>query len=239
MDACRRICAIRAKKSEHKIIESLTEEETKAILEAIGSDTLWDQRDYALILLMYNTGARVQELADLTIEDLKVDGAPQVKLKGKGRKERIVPLWEETVRSAQPWLKTREQAGISAEHLFVNSHRRQISRFGIAHILSKYASMAAEVRLTKKQERHTTYDTAHNGPAPDPIRRRHHRRERLARTCRHQDNQPLCRHQHRDAAARPWSNALHRESKRTKRCSGTSPKSWLCCTPSHPRRYVE
>jgi len=163
MDACRRICAIRAKKSEHKIIEPLTEEETKAILEAIRSDTLWGQRDYALILLMYNTGARVQELVDLTIDDLKADSAPQVKLKGKGRKERVVPLWQETSDALNQWLKARKQAGVSAEHLFVNSHRRKISRFGIAHILSKYASMAAQKcvslrgkNVTPHTMRHTT-----------------------------------------------------------------------------------
>jgi site-specific recombinase XerD len=70
---------------------------------------------------MYNTGARAQELVDLHVNDLKTDGLAQVKIKGKGRKERIVPIWEETVNAINRWIKTREQAGISAEHLFVNS----------------------------------------------------------------------------------------------------------------------
>jgi site-specific recombinase XerD len=163
MDACKRICSIRAKKTEHKIIESLTEEEVYAILEVIPSDTIWHQRDYALILLMYNTGARVQELVDLPVSDLESDGLAQVKLKGKGRKERIVPLWEETAEAINRWIKAREQAGISAEHLFINSHRRKISRFGIAHILGKYASMAGEncfslrdKHVTPHTFRHTT-----------------------------------------------------------------------------------
>ena len=163
MDACKRICAIRAKKTEQKIIEPLTEEEVKAILEAVPSGTHWHKRDYALILLMYNTGARVQELADLNTQGLRIDRVPQVKLKGKGGKERIVPLWNETAEALRRWIKAREHTGISTEHLFINAHRRQISRFGIAHILAKYTARAAETcpslhekNVTPHTFRHTT-----------------------------------------------------------------------------------
>jgi len=163
MDACKRICAIRAKKTEHKVIESLSEEEVESILRAVPTETLWHQRDYALLLLMYNTGARVQELADMTLESLKIDASPQVKLRGKGRKERINPLWEKTAAAIKQWLKAREQAGITSEYLFVNSHRLKLSRFGIAHIVSKYVTLAAATcsSLTKKNVtphtfRHTT-----------------------------------------------------------------------------------
>jgi len=163
MDACQRICTIRAKKTEHKVIEALTEAEVEAILRAVSSETAWHQRDYALLLLMYNTGARVQELADLRIEDVKADDCPQVKLMGKGRKERVNPLWKKTAAAINQWLKAREQAGITSEHLFVNSHRQQLSRFGIAHIVSKYVTLAATTcpSLAKKNVtphtfRHTT-----------------------------------------------------------------------------------
>ena len=163
MDACKRICAIRAKKTQHKVIEALTEKEVEAILRAVPSETTWHQRDYALLLLMYNTGARVQELADLRIEDFKTDDCPQVKLKGKGRKERVNPLWEKTVTAINQWLKAREQAGITSEHLFVNSHRRKLSRFGIAHIVSKYVTLASATcsslekkNVTPHTFRHTT-----------------------------------------------------------------------------------
>jgi site-specific recombinase XerD len=163
MDACRRICSIRAKKTEHKIIEALNEQEVQAILSAVASQTPWDQRDYALLLLMYNTGARVQELIDLEREDLKLDSTAQVKLKGKGRKERVIPLWRETATALQQWVKTRERAHIKEPRLFVNAHRRPISRFGIAHILAKYAAKAAATcpslqtkRVTPHVMRHTT-----------------------------------------------------------------------------------
>jgi len=163
LEACRRICSIRAKKTEHKIIEPLTECEIKAILEAIPSDTLWHQRDHALILLMYNTGARVQELADIKVDDLKADKTPQVKLRGKGGKERIIPLWNETAEVLRKWLMARERLGITVPNLFVNAQRRQISRFGIAHILNKYTTLAAEAcsslgdkNVTPHTIRHTT-----------------------------------------------------------------------------------
>jgi len=144
MDACKRICSICAKKTEHKIIEPLTEKEVQAILEAIPSDTIWHQRDYALILLMYNTGARVQELADLDITDVKTDSCAQVKLKGKGNKERIIPLWNETAEAVKRWIKAREQAATSTEYLFINARGQKLSRFGIAHILTKYKNLASE-----------------------------------------------------------------------------------------------
>jgi integrase/recombinase XerD len=161
MDACRRICTIRAKKTDHKIIESLTEDEVKAILGVIPSDTLWHQRDYALILLTYNTGARVQELADLAVDNLKTDGAAQVKLKGKGGKERIVPLWDETAQALKRWLKARKHAGISAENLFVNAHRQQLSRFGIAHIVAKYANQARQECLSLRDKKVTPHVFRH------------------------------------------------------------------------------
>jgi len=163
LETCRRICSIRSKKAEHKIIESLAEDEIKAILESIPSVTPWHQRDHALILLMYNTGARVQELSDIKVDDLKADKAPQVKLMGKGGKERIIPLWNETAEVLQRWLLMREHLCITEPYLFINTQRRQISRFGIAHILAKYTTLAAEtcVSLQKKKVtphtfRHTT-----------------------------------------------------------------------------------
>lgn len=163
LDACKRICTIRAKKTEHKVIEALNEKEVEAILSVIPSKTIWHQRDYALLLLMYNTGARVQELAELRIENFKTDDCPQVKLTGKGRKERVNPLWKKTATAVNQWLTSRKKAGITSEYLFVNSHRRKLSRFGIAHILDKYVTRAAEscASLTKKNVtphtfRHTT-----------------------------------------------------------------------------------
>jgi len=161
LDACKRICTIRAKKTEHKVIEALSEEEVEAILRAVPSETAWHQRDYALLLLMYNTGARVQELADLKIEHLKTDDSPQVKLKGKGRKERVNPLWEKTATAINQWLVAREQTGITSEYLFVNSHRRKLSRFGIAHIVSKYVMLAAETCASLKKKKVTPHTFRH------------------------------------------------------------------------------
>ena len=158
LDACQRICAIRAKKSEFKVIESLREDEVKAILETTDSETIWHQRDHSLILLMYNTGARVQELADLRLDALKLDAAAQVKLKGKGRKERVVPIWEETAEALKGWLKAREEAGICSEYVFINAHRQQISRFGIAHTLDKYVKLARG-KCSSLREKHVTPHT--------------------------------------------------------------------------------
>ncbi len=110
-----------------------------------------------------NLIAFVQELADIKIGDLKADKTPQVKLRGKGGKERIIPLWNETSEMLQRWLNAREILKITNDNLFVNAQRRKISRFGIAHILSKHTAIAAEEcsslqnkKVTPHTIRHTT-----------------------------------------------------------------------------------
>jgi len=160
--ACTRICAIRSKKTEHKVIKPLSGNEIKAILEAVPLNTVWGLRDHALIMLMYNTGARVQELADLKIRDIRTNRCPQVKLTGKGGKERVIPLWEETAETLRKWINAREENGLKSESVFTNRGCRRLTRFGIAHILTKYTDAAAErcpSLLSKKVTPHTLRHT--------------------------------------------------------------------------------
>lgn len=140
---CERVCAISAKKTEHKVIATLDKDEIKQMLAAVTADTLLGARDQALLTMLYNTGARVQELVDLDVSDLRMEEPLQVLLTGKGRKQRIVPLYEETVAAIHHYLKLRDQAGIQSKVLFLNSRGQRITRFGIGYIVSKYAAQAA------------------------------------------------------------------------------------------------
>ena len=97
MERCQRICDIPLKRTEHTTIEYLEDEEVCAILESVDPNSPNGLRDYALLLFLYNTGARVQEAVDLERTDLRLEPPFQVKLTGKGRKERLCPLWPETV----------------------------------------------------------------------------------------------------------------------------------------------
>ena len=158
-----RIQAIRSKKADHKPPPSLTVGQVHAILDSIDTAPLIGLRDKALIQLLYNTGARVQEIADLCMGDLRFDAPATATLTGKGRKTRTIPLWEETVQLIQAYLQAREHAGIRSDHLFLNNKGEPITRFGIGRRIELHGKNAAgkcpelkEMKLTPHVFRHTT-----------------------------------------------------------------------------------
>ena len=158
-----RIQAIRSKKADHKPPPSLTVEQVRAILGTIETSSAIGLRDKALLQLLYNTGARVQEIADLQRSDLRFDAPATVTLTGKGRKTRAVPLWEETVQLIQAYLQARERDGIHSDPLFLNTKREPITRFGIGRRVELHASNAAgkcpslkDLKITPHVFRHTT-----------------------------------------------------------------------------------
>ncbi len=160
---CERICTIRAKKTEHKAITPLEKSEVKEIFSVINTDTLLGARDYALFSILYNTGARVQELVDLDLSDLRTDQPLQVSLIGKGNKQRIVPLFKETVSAIVLYLDLRERGGIKNSALFLNSQGKRITRFGIRHIVNKRVEQASHncpSLLDKNVTPHTFRHTA-------------------------------------------------------------------------------
>lgn len=161
---CERVCAISAKKTEHKVITPLDNNEIKAILGSAQTrtDTVQGARDQALLLMLYNTGARVQELVDAKIADVRMETPAQICLTGKGRKQRIVPLYDDTIKAIQHYLMLRKPAGTEHEALFVNARGKRFTRFGIGHIVSKYAALAgrtcpsiASTHVTPHTFRHT------------------------------------------------------------------------------------
>ena len=157
------IQAIRPKSTDHKPPPSLTRAEVDAIIAVIASDTLLGARDRALVQTCYNTGARVQEIADLKIADVRVDGPPTVTLTGKGRKCRTIPLWPETVHMIQHYLELREQMGIQSDHLFISNRGTPLTRFGISRRITLHAQRATRTcpslgdrPVTPHVFRHTT-----------------------------------------------------------------------------------
>ena len=111
------------------------------------------RRDYALLALMFNTGARVQEIVDLKAFDLQLSTPFSVRIFGKGRKERICPIWAETAHVLREYV---EERGIDVRKplsLFSNHLGLPLTRFGVRYILSKYLRNAAESQpsLAKKR----------------------------------------------------------------------------------------
>jgi len=137
------IQAIRLKRTEHLPPPSLTVEEVAAIIDAPDPQALIGARDKALLQLLYNTGARVQELADITLGDLRLDSSPTVTLTGKGRKTRTIPLWQETVDLIKQYVDRREEEGVETQALFCNARGKALTRFGIGRRVTLHASRAA------------------------------------------------------------------------------------------------
>ena len=141
---CQRIRAIPLKRTQQQTVDYLEENEMQAVLDAVNINSRTGIRDRALLLLLYNTGARVSEIVELTLPDLRLDGAGQVHLLGKGKKHRACPLWPETVTALQAYLEQRFPKEPGIEYLFLNANGDPITRFGIRYITSKYGVAAQD-----------------------------------------------------------------------------------------------
>jgi site-specific recombinase XerD len=144
-------------------IRYLEKEEVHAILQVAAQSATPGGRDHALLLFMYNTGARVQEVADTRMAWLTLVPPHKVELLGKGRKWRTCPLWESTVGYLRQLVQHRALAPGQDDYLFVNRHGRPLSRSGIADIVSRHAAQAVSAtpslrgrRVTPHTFRHTT-----------------------------------------------------------------------------------
>jgi len=139
-----RIQAMPVHRKQSKPVKYLTQKELAALMAAISTDSLKGIRDKAMLMLLYDSGARVQEIADLTIRDLRLDALAQVTLTGKGKKKRVVPLMPTTVTILNEYLKkfklNRDNAIDSP--LFMNRKNEKLTRFGITYLLKTHAEKA-------------------------------------------------------------------------------------------------
>jgi integrase/recombinase XerD len=110
LELCQRLLAIPTKRTRIAPVAYLEGEEICAMLNAVDLHQPQGQRDRALLLTLFNTGARVQEILDVRPVDLQLERPFLVRLRGKGRKERICPLWPKTMHSLRALL-TRFAAG--------------------------------------------------------------------------------------------------------------------------------
>lgn len=137
------IQAIRQKNTDYTPPPSMTLDEVDAILAVPDTSQLIGARDKALATLLYNSGGRAQEIADLRICDVRFETPATVTLTGKGNKTRVIPLREDTVEALSRYLKCREQSGIQSDHLFLNVKGDPMTRFGIGRRVGQLASEAA------------------------------------------------------------------------------------------------
>ncbi|MFJ1261021.1 tyrosine-type recombinase/integrase, partial [Cupriavidus sp. CuC1] len=139
-DQYQRVLALPAKRTKPTLSSYLEAEEVRAILEQPNRSTSLGSRDYALLLFLYNTGARVSEALAVRCADLRLTHPCQVRLHGKGRKDRLCPLWRETARVLQrlPAVRDAQPGGF----IFVNRNGEPLTRDGVAYLLRKYVAAA-------------------------------------------------------------------------------------------------
>jgi integrase/recombinase XerD len=142
LEQCQRILGVPFKRARARPVEYLEYDEITAVLGAIDRATAAGRRDYALLVTMFNTGARVQEILDLRVCDLQLQRPVQVRLVGKGRKERLCPLWPQTAQVLVDWLEERCVDPRSEGRLFRNHRGEPLTRFGVRYILAKYCTRA-------------------------------------------------------------------------------------------------
>ena len=161
---CAEIRSIPFKKTSRPLVAYLEKAEMDALLEAPDVSTRLGSRDHALLLFLYNTGARADEAAHVCIADLGLGHTPSrdsssVVIHGKGNKLRRCPLWARTVTELLPLVGCRA----STEHVFLNQRGHPLTRFGIHAIVERYAAaIAVEMpsvackRVSPHTIRHTT-----------------------------------------------------------------------------------
>lgn len=141
----------------------LTKEEIRALLDAPDRSTKSGLRDYVLLTFIYNTGARISEAIQLRVRQLSLSPPFQVRIIGKGDKDRVVPLWKNTAQALTSWLSVRESFAPTTDHVFVNVRGEPLTRGGGRHILIQTLTLAERncPSLSKKKVsphtlRHTT-----------------------------------------------------------------------------------
>ncbi len=158
------ILSIKIKKTVKRSVNFLSTEGIKALLEQIPQETRTGRRDLAMIALLYGSGARVQELVDLTPEDLHLDNPCYVTLFGKGQKKRLIPLQGQLIGLLKSYMVENRLDVLSANHqpLFQNNRGGKLTTAGVAYILSQYFAMAKTAHPELFPERISPHSLRHS-----------------------------------------------------------------------------
>jgi site-specific recombinase XerD len=142
LDQVTQVLAIRQKKTPAPQLDHLTGDEVKMLLTEPGTASARAIRDTVLLALAYDTAARVQELCDLDVADIRRGSPMTVVIRGKGSKIRYVPVMEPTARLVADYLDHRDPhpgVGADADPLFAGPHHSRLTRSGVAKLLARHA----------------------------------------------------------------------------------------------------
>ena len=141
LDQVTQVLAIRQKKTPAPQLDHLTGDEVKTLLAEPGTASARAVRDTVLLALAYDTAARVQELCDLDVADIRRGSPMTVVIRGKGSKIRYVPVMEPTARLVGDYLDHRDRhpgVGADADPLFAGPNHSRLTRSGVAKLLARH-----------------------------------------------------------------------------------------------------
>jgi len=154
------IVSVAGKKGPKPDIPYLEPAEVKLLLEQANQDQLLGLRDYVLIQFLYNTGVRVSEALSLSVGTLELDAPGQVRVHGKGRKDRACPLWRSTTTLLKRYI-ARWKLGAESR-LFCNARRRPLTTSGLAYILERHFEAAKKKHPALKKRKITPHVMRHS-----------------------------------------------------------------------------
>ena len=157
-DQFHRVLAIPSKKHQPSCASYLEPAEVRVLLAQPDRRTPQGARDHALLLFLYNTGARISEALSVRMDDLCLTRPRQVRLHGKGGRDRICPLWKETTTAIQRICPEPPDGAV----LFRNARGQPLTRDGAAYLLDKYRRAAAQHTPTLRKRRVTPHILRHS-----------------------------------------------------------------------------
>ena len=159
LEWCTEIRSIPFKKTTQTVIHYLDKPEMEALLRAPNRATSQGARDYAILLFLYNTGARADEAVCLSVGNLQLGTSPSVRILGKGNKWRVCPLWPVTAAALRPLIVERR----TEDRVFIGRTGNPMTRFGMYRVVSVYGRAAGKRvdsmhgrRISPHTIRHTT-----------------------------------------------------------------------------------
>jgi integrase/recombinase XerD len=162
LERAQRILSVPFKRGRQRVVEYLERTEIEAILSRIDRSSQAGRRDYVLLATMFNTGARVQEVIDLRVCDLQLTPPFQLRLFGKGRKERFCPLWPQTAQVLRAFCAERAIDLRSEARVFLNQRGGPLTRFGVRYILAKWLDRTRAEIVTLAQKRLHPHSIRHS-----------------------------------------------------------------------------
>lgn len=160
-----KILSIKAMRTEIKALNYLSPEGIQLLLQQPDTSTRQGRRHLAMLSLMYDTGARVQEMADLTVDCIRIDSEPYtIRLFGKGRKARVVPMVKEQVEHLRLYMEENHlgNSNMFGTPLFFNNRHEKMTREGISYVLKTYADMARKINPSLIPERLSCHSIRHS-----------------------------------------------------------------------------